>query len=587
MANSADVGGRSLNSPEHDHFDSAGRYGTGANRELVWPGIESDFIEAVNQADTWKTLLGAIRAKQVSWPWRLTETKDAALAALPPVHQGAKALVIGGNWIELAPALSYLGADVIRADYIAARVKFLRLMGGQAREVVRLSLEEDLPWQDGSFATIFVDLVDLDRAGLQRADLNMLLREVRRVLAPDGIAIVATENPLQSRWWSWREGRTRLRACIGLVREVGLARVTRPWQIVAQPVGLEVVRALEPHPSLDDWELLLPPSPPFSRGRRGASVARAGRVHELAERVGAGILVAHHHILICRPSHQTPERSNAARGAIAAPRSIVRACSDSRAAIETGDEFLKVPLSDRQEAEVLDEVGRTIEAASGPWGKVATPWARAEVRSGVTIAVYPRLRASAVPLATYEDRLTDVLRGLPRDVAKLHDTELLRRIISPPVPENLSAGPLRQLRVEALSFQTRVVPVGPSHGDLDRANVLALEDGGIRIVDWQRSQPENPLFIDALSAAVDVERLRTGGARAEAFAAWTDGGLNGPLADLAYSLLGDLTRREACALLLLHEVTSYSFAWDESEPIEPDILKAAELLVDGSINSIP
>lgn len=115
------------------------------------------------------------------------ENRQALLAALPR-HCNGPLLDVGPHKGDLTVAVArHVGADEVYGieligDHIpAAREKGIKVVQGD--------VDEGIPFEDGTFGFVFANQVI---EHVRRTDV--FLREVRRVLRPDGIAMISTNN---------------------------------------------------------------------------------------------------------------------------------------------------------------------------------------------------------------------------------------------------------------------------------------------------------------------------------------------------------------------------------------------------------
>jgi SAM-dependent methyltransferase len=121
--------------------------------------------------------------------FRATEedNRRAILAALEP-RAGARLLDLGtsdGEFTmrvaERLGAASVSGIELIEQHAVVAR--------GRGIDVRRADLDEGLPFEDGAF-----DMVHANQVIEHVRRTDTFLRETRRVLAPDGLACISTNN---------------------------------------------------------------------------------------------------------------------------------------------------------------------------------------------------------------------------------------------------------------------------------------------------------------------------------------------------------------------------------------------------------
>jgi SAM-dependent methyltransferase len=115
------------------------------------------------------------------------ENRRAILAALEP-RAGARLLDLGTSEGEFTMrvaerlgAASVSGVELIEEHAAVAR--------GRGIDVLRADLDEGLPFEDGAFDVVHANQVI---EHVRRTDT--FLRETRRVLAPDGLACISTNN---------------------------------------------------------------------------------------------------------------------------------------------------------------------------------------------------------------------------------------------------------------------------------------------------------------------------------------------------------------------------------------------------------
>jgi SAM-dependent methyltransferase len=115
------------------------------------------------------------------------ENRRQILAALEP-RPGARLLDLGTSEGEFTGrvagrlgAVSVTGVELIEEHAAVAR--------GRGIDVVRADLDEGLPFEDGAFDVLHANQVI---EHVRRTDT--FLREIRRVLAPDGLACISTNN---------------------------------------------------------------------------------------------------------------------------------------------------------------------------------------------------------------------------------------------------------------------------------------------------------------------------------------------------------------------------------------------------------
>ncbi len=477
-------------------------------------------------------------------PWppellaRLLHPGGAVAAALAMAPPGARALDLGTGWPSLAAALVSCGLDVTIADPVLLRLRFERLMSAApVTDAVHLALTSQLPWPDDSFDRVFVDTAEVQRA---QGDLRFVIGEVARVLAPEGVAVVAQDAGGPS-------SRGRL---LRLLREVGLPHAT---VLVARPGRADWSRVLDE----SRWGQHLTSeasqaSAPSVRGKRllKAAIAAAGGVRWLpADR----FVVAHGpEAAPCDPLAEILAEP-------AGSRELIR-LSDARVAVLGQESFVKLPLSRHQQDALIQEAQNTRRARSTGFAPHVIRSVHVHDWHGLPYVRYPLIRERHARPGEAEQTIAQILRGLaPGRDAPLGATAFWERLTGARGARDADEAGARALRARVLDTMAEVsVPAGPTHGDLHADNLLLVDGGAAILVDWNRFEPFNPLVLDAGYAAIEHDRRSHGGSLAQALVRFRDRELTGPLAELASSTMGDLDSAQAATLILLDRVVSYS-----------------------------
>lgn len=480
-----------------------------------------------------------------AWPihrqLQLLDSSSGIAAVLTHLRVGDVALDLGTGWSRLGDAVSSLGGTPVCADWDYGRLRFTTmLLDPRPAQAVLVDLSDPLPWENGSFDAIFVDLSQIDSS---RADAGLVLQEVTRLLAHDGVAVIAAGGSLDHR--DLRESLLRVR------------RIWRPaWQ---RPeigrAGLTPRRVFVPVPRRRGWQQLVPLERLASWLRTRTAANRRQRWAARVSRLGGSRWLVRDCFLIAQHADALPVRPVVEQ--VIGADVVVSALQEERVAIFGSTEFAKLPLSVEQQHEVRLEVAGTNEARDTKFGPYVVDCARLESRGALSFGVFSRIKAGPLRLDTSESRdalertLTEILRGLDWTPSPIETTDLWREVTEPHDPHEPRE--LTTLKATLRSAcQGVVVPAGPTHGDLHPWNVLVPSSGGPPIIiDWGRFASKNPLLVDSVGAAVALHALRAGIDRGQALSAFVEGEISGELATLAVEHLGDLTVELAAALTLL------------------------------------
>lgn len=516
----------------------------------------------------------------------------ATVVALPP---DARVLDLGTGWYALAGTLATLGARATRADWVYARLRFTRTVHGAAGgPAVHLAVTEPLPWPDGTFDAVFVDLAAIRDAAAAdgrppreaRRVASCVLDEARRVVSGTGVLVAGVRSPLRTVADALVPVlRGRAPALQDLRRAVlgpGPRRTLRRARLAPR-------RAYVSLPSRTDWSQVVP-------AERLGAVLRATHRSSGAKRLvarallalGGGSVLAPDAFLVSRPTPSVhgapPSLPERLAGRPGRPLPITTALSDARVAVLGPEEFLKLPLSPDQAVALPGEVAKTESARSTGFGPFVVAGSRVGRWHGTPYAAYPAVAERSASVQEKQAVLVAALDAvLPGEPAALRSTTFWARLGSErgaQDAEDLGASALRRAVLDAWGDAT--VPTGPTHGDLHTGNVLVPHEGRALLVDWNRFETRNPLVLDPAYAALQLAR-ESGRTLAEALAALRDGRLHGPLADRADALRGDLTLARTATLVLLDRVVSYSLPRRRHKPwTMPALREAVATLRDGA-----
>ena len=306
----------------------------------------------------------------------------------------------------------------------------------------------------------------------------------------------------------------------------------------------------------DARRILARPRP--AAGSRGRIVSRGRAV---AARAGLSGLLVRRHLVLARADGEPPVGVVESLPELAGvPLPPVLTLSDARVALIAPDAVVKVAISDRERQGLANEVARTDAARSSALGRYVVAWSRLRTEASATYAVFPRVRhRPPTSLAEIDAVLAAALAAQPGTDAPWGETALWRRLDSARGRADVDEIGAEDLLRHALDLgPDRRLPTGTTHGDLHGGNVLLATDGSPVLIDWNRSEPDNPLLLDAVYAAVRQHSRRTGASLARSLESFVDGQLTGPLAEQSATSLGELTPLDAAVLLVLDRVASYS-----------------------------
>jgi SAM-dependent methyltransferase len=108
------------------------------------------------------------------------------------------------------------------------------------------------------FAADSLDLVTLPHTLELSADPHAVLREVARVLVPNGLVVISGLNPLS--WWGWRQGRAHLLSRLGLGHtRLGRRYLPQAGAFIASWRLRDWLRLLSFEVTVSDWGCYRPP----------------------------------------------------------------------------------------------------------------------------------------------------------------------------------------------------------------------------------------------------------------------------------------------------------------------------------------
>lgn len=512
-----------------------------------WQGVPREFAERVTTAQDAAELVSSMVDRPDPWPVSLQRTllhpSSAVPAALAPVRAGGTALDLGTGWFGLAPALASFGVETTRADWIYSRLRFARLV--HPVPGITDVLVEPLRLPD--LTTARFDAIFLDLNQFPATAHAELLSGARRLLMPGG-AVVA--------------GVTDRRA--GLIRTASFAQALRTpsSRAVVRRAGMQVHAAHFALPDRAAPQVVVPTQRLAEQlsVRRRYTGAKALALR-LLRAVNGIPLLARDRLLVLTPTGAGTEPSAAGRALGEEGEPLVLALSDARVGVLGTERFAKVALSTDQQHALMAEADRTTGAGGTAFGPHVVEPQEVGRTDGIMRVSYPAVAARTVPPEAAAAAIDTVLDRLDRaPVSALARTPLWRRLVSERGQRDITdlhARPLWEWLSRRCHDST--VPVGPNHGDLHPDNVLVPAGSGRPVlVDWNRFEEGNPLVLDPLYAALNIEREITGCSFAEAFERAAKDSLTGPLAVRTVAVRGDLEALEAAVLLLLDRIASYS-----------------------------
>jgi SAM-dependent methyltransferase len=515
-----------------------------ASRDVPWEELPKHAQESVQGATSPGEIIDAILDDERPWPHalqsRLLHPAQGVAATLAPVSPGTSALDLGTGWATLDRALRSLGASVTGADWSLQRLRFRQLMSEPPPQLaVHVAVDQTLPWGSRCFDFAFVDMDEVHRAGGRPTSM---MREIRRVLTEDGIAVIGTR--------SWLSGGPP-----GLLLRLRQA-------------GFTANRLIVPVPQRHGWRCLVPSTKlhehmPASRPSTGA---KGWILHTIIGRLGAHWLAPDWFVIAsCGASKPTLSEH------IVGPRdglTVTLPLSDARVAVKGDDTFVKVPLSEQQQQALVQEVENTRQARKTGFAPYVVTSCLIRHRHGIPYAEYPLIRSRFAMSGEIAQVIEDALREVaPGTAQRLRTTSFWERLTSSRGERDAAEIGAKRLRITVLErCGNALVPVGPTHGDLHAENVLFSETGHPLLVDWNRFELVNPLLLDAGYAAVRGHMAATGASFSRVLVEFASGKLSSSLTKHANTLLGDLTLHEAATLILLDRIMSYSLPRRRHKP---------------------
>jgi SAM-dependent methyltransferase len=465
---------------------------------------------------------------------RSRSTTRGALAVLAPVHGCALSLVVGSGRGAIARTVASLGGCVVGIDRDLEALQDAqrsRESGREAYACVELYLP--LPFAAGTFDSVIL----ADRFGPTREKrgsapgdgLDRLVRECHRVLKPGGTLVMEAPNRLSFLSLLGKSPIAPLGGRLELVPRSISRRVTQrlaPTDPTAETrtgpgytrllrrTGFETVECVVPWPDRLQWSRLWPLDTlatrelPFEgggvRARAAALVFRSLRLVRQQHRfVPDYIFVARRapDRGAAQPSILDLARSPARRKSGTPPE--IRAYQNSGSVLfEDGDEVVKIPLTPRGQLRLWRERDTLRNVAGHPVAPCTIAPISYGEAAGLRWAVYPRARHEGGERRVRSTAivLRRLLDGARTDRVECTDAwERLRAPESVRLLEPL--GGVALLEQLERRIAGRQVPVGLVHGDLALHNVLHDASGQPLVIDWDRSEPRSPIFLDVLAAS--------------------------------------------------------------------------------------
>lgn len=542
-----------------------------SERDGRWPGVAPAFATAVVRSRAADEVIDAMTSGPTSLPGslqqQLLQPSGGAAAVLAPARERLSVLDLGTGWSNLSRALRSMGFTVTVADWSYARLRFCCLMQEPAPDLaVHLEAGRELPFADQSFDVVFADSRQIDlalreRGAHRKRDREGQLSEIHRVVREGGSIIYGTSNPLRR----WRDT-TESRRLAGLARSISV-----PWgERELARVGFSGFRTVAAHPrrAVKHWLIPLDRLGDYLRESRPTASRAQAVKHGLrasAATVGAARWLVSDYFVVAGKGVDPRDRQPTLMGSLEPFHSdetpLVQMLSDARVALLGTHDFVKFPLSPSQQRALLAEVDKTTAARATELRDFVIPSASVREWNGVPYTVFPRIerRRDASPAEALRVLGTALDSHSSPRFDTVDQTALWRRMSRPRGLDDIAELEAQALhRAVVATCAECVVPIGPTHGDLHVDNVLLTPEGRGLLVDWNRFEADNPLFLDPAYAAVRGHQRRTRATFAASLTAFAEGDLDDALDRRATALLGDLDRFHAAALLLLDRIVSYS-----------------------------
>jgi len=527
-----------------------------ARNPATWTDVPLAFADQVLQAHDQDELIveilrrpGGLTAKQQH---AVMHPSGGVAAILMPPRPGQRVLILGVGNSTLPIAVASFGAIVTCADWSAARLHFARLLGEPLVQGSWHALDAgaDLPFDDRSFDVVIADLDELQRVA--DGAVSEILADVRRVLAREGRLVLSVSNRLR-RWRS-----------IGVT---GIARAIRsPWSAeILSGAGFGGRRVLVPYPNQRNWKWMTP----LDRlrepiGERADLVDKRSTMIRLWKglaRLGLGRWISEDFFVLAHVDgdDELAIFTDTLDATAGEPSPRLRSLTDARVAVVGQQRFAKVPLSAFQQAALVDEVHKTELARNTPFAAYTLTGGRVRDHHGVAVTDFPFVDADIEGDNDPEAAVLQILAEIPADhTATLADTTFWSRLTSDHGESECATAGATGLRAHVIELHgASRLPIGPTHGDLHPGNVMFVDRRPL-LVDWNRFELANPLFLDSLYALVLERQQRHGTRFVEELVAYADGVTSGPLSELVDRTLGDLTGEQASLILLLDRTVSYS-----------------------------
>jgi SAM-dependent methyltransferase len=510
--------------------------------------LESPYREFLD-ADSLDSIIEDMLNGDPAWPAdrqaRLLDPTTGVAALLADLEPFDHALDLATGWNRLGEALESIGANAVCADWSYGRLRLSRmLMRRGAGQAVHLNPDDvlPLPWDESTFDAVFVNLDELVAVG---SEPYQILGDIRRVLRPNGVVVLGAGREI---------GHRRRRSLIGAWRRC----VPVSHQPAVRRAGFVRRRLYFAWPRRGAWRQLVPADQlaPWLRSRSRQS--RRASVAWVLGVIGAGRWLADSCLIVASARHGPNSASQ--RGSvvdrIAGDGAIINAMTEARVSAVTSDSFTKIPLSTSRHSGIVLEIEKTDLARRSVFEPFVVSRAQLGRHGGIPFAKFPRIepdtdQTMSGPDCQLFERITLSMLGRVSPAhRKVSATDIWALLIAAPSPgEPEAVNRLRNL-VRSLS-EDKLVPAGPTHGDLHPWNFIVSKEGKPLIVDWVTFQPNNPLLIDSVSAAITLHSIRQGIQRRESMEQFVDGKARGDMIDLAHAHLGQLSPLLAASLTLL------------------------------------
>jgi SAM-dependent methyltransferase len=489
-----------------------------------------------------------------AWPAdrqaRLLDPTTGVAALLADLEPFDHALDLATGWNRLGEALESTGASVVCADWSYGRLRLSRmLMSRSAGQAVHLDSDGvlPLPWDESTFDAVFVDLGQLTAI----CEPHKILVDVRRVLRPDGVVVIGAGREISLRPRTGLSGAWR--RCLPVSHQPAVRRA-----------GLVRRRLYFAWPRQGPWRQLVPDDQlaPWLRSRSRQS--NRARVAWVLGVIGGGRWLARSCFIVAAPRHgNTVVWSGGLVDQIAGDGAFINAMTEARVSAVTKDLFIKIPLATSRHSGIILEIEKTDLARRSVFEPFVISRFQLRWHGNIPVAVFPRVEPeqniSDPDYQLFERTAVSMIGRVSSEHLRVSATNIWSLLTAAPSPGEPEEVDRLRCLVRSLS-KDKLVPSGPTHGDLHPWNFMLSKEGQPLIVDWVTFQPNNPLLVDSVSAAITLHSIRCGIQRSESMEHFVDGQARGEMAKLAHAHLGELSPLLAASLTLF----TYAGEWRSS-----------------------